>query len=731
MNQSDLRKQVRNMTSKSVGRRAGVFTLMAATMAAMGLPLAAQTGTPAGKKVALLIGVNTYDKRGFRDLEYAERDIDAMAAVLQDAEWEVRLLRGTSTGTQRATLGNINSAVEATLTGRTKRDLVLVGLAGHGVQAEVEGGGALRAESFFCPADAEQGNAKTMLAIGKLFTEIERRGGGSNLILVDACREDPTRGRGLDGSKVTALPEGLAVLFGCRAGQKSYETANAGGGHGVFFHFVLQGLHGAAKDDRGQVTWGRLTEYVSRHVSEEAPRLVGDASLKQTPNLVANLQGASPVLRVLDHGDESDWSAVLRPVAEETGGKIHARIKDRFAADAKAKPFRVAVFPFGDATGKITLTNHETALYVQATLNYQLGRQLGGLAKGKFTLLDKFGLAREFADAGVDPASVSVRNPALAETLAKVGIDAAVLGTINLEKSQVEAVVAFADGRGGKTPIKPSQGLGFENEGSRTDFAQRLGLELWMRSGDTYRRATIVTRRNPESPSHGQFYAIIPRESAEAEFIIRLSNRGLPTQKDYEKVLGVRHPDITKERQRLFGVVLSVDGVNSIYQDLGDGEQKPVIVPPSQARKWVLGPPGHRIVPADNPHGYTLRAEAGTGHSVIDVRGFQKDDQNALAFKFAPASQSVAAEKVGIVSEIGVITAQFFGEKLPGDSKVYASLMAKPKLGTSTGRQVLQPVFRIRPEFYKEPALTVRLYYRTSEECPIPAGEREVVQSDR
>ena len=127
-------------------------------------PSLGQTAPATVKKVALLVGVNSYDKRGFRDLEYAERDIDALAAVLQDAEWEVRLLRGTSTGSQRATLTNIQTAVEATLTGRTKRDLVLVGFAGHGVQAEVDvPGGGRRAESFFCPADAEQGNALALV----------------------------------------------------------------------------------------------------------------------------------------------------------------------------------------------------------------------------------------------------------------------------------------------------------------------------------------------------------------------------------------------------------------------------------------------------------------------------------------------------------------------------------------------------------------------------------------
>src|SRR5262249_57247774 len=129
-------------------------------------------------------------------------------------------------------------------------------------------------------------------------------GGRSNWALVHGGREGPPGAAGRGGSKGTALPEGLAVLFGCRAGQKTYESASAGGGHGVFFHFVLEGLHGAAKADGGQVTWSRLAEYVSKRVSEDAPRLVGDPGVRQTPNLVANLQGASPVLRKLDFEDE-------------------------------------------------------------------------------------------------------------------------------------------------------------------------------------------------------------------------------------------------------------------------------------------------------------------------------------------------------------------------------------------------------------------------------------------
>src|SRR5262245_34028909 len=258
----------------------------------------ARADEPAGKRVSLLVGVNKYDKRLFNDLSFAERDVEEMATVLEKGGYEVQLLTGSATGAKRATLKNIQGAVETLLKERTKRDLVLIGLAGHGLQIEVPNdAGKLQSESFYCPVDAEASNAKTMLSIGQLFEEINHRGGGRNLVLVDACREDPTRGRGMDGSTVKTLPEGLAVLFGCAAGQKTYETEKAGGGHGVFFHTVLEGLRGAAKkNDAGEVTWSSIVDYATEHVETDLERFVGKTPLPQTPNLVTNLRGRSPVI---------------------------------------------------------------------------------------------------------------------------------------------------------------------------------------------------------------------------------------------------------------------------------------------------------------------------------------------------------------------------------------------------------------------------------------------------
>ncbi len=285
--------------------RPGVATMLVVAVLwtfAMPLPAALAQAPNAGRRVALLVGVNKYDKRGFRDLEFAERDVEELAELLKSGGYEIHLLTGSSTGQLRAELKNIEQAIEKVLAGRKKEDLLLFGFAGHGLQVEVtddkdtNGKPKLHAESFYCPCDGERGNPKTLLPLGKLFEEIDRRGGDQNLVLVDACREDPTRGRGLDGSVATALPEGLAVLFGCRSGQKTFESKNAGGGHGVLFHFVLEGLRGGAKNEEGDVTWDRLTEFVRSRVSRETGNLLGDPTVRQTPNLIANLPGEPPVL---------------------------------------------------------------------------------------------------------------------------------------------------------------------------------------------------------------------------------------------------------------------------------------------------------------------------------------------------------------------------------------------------------------------------------------------------
>ena len=231
------------------------------------------------KRLALIVGVNEYQNRNLENLKYAERDATELQAVLKKAGFSVRLLLGSGKGPAKAAKTKVESALEDLLKGVGKRDLLLLAFSGHGQQMFVkETGQETRKEMpFFCPKDAVPNNPETLLSFNGLLRVLAERGPGTNLLLVDASRNvvDPSRGI-VDGIPIDLLREGTAVFFSCSRRQQSYETNKAGGGHGVFFHFVLEGLQGAkgAVNDRGQVTWERLVPYVKEPRAGRLPPVV-------------------------------------------------------------------------------------------------------------------------------------------------------------------------------------------------------------------------------------------------------------------------------------------------------------------------------------------------------------------------------------------------------------------------------------------------------------------------
>jgi peptidyl-prolyl cis-trans isomerase B (cyclophilin B) len=159
--------------------------------------------------------------------------------------------------------------------------------------------------SYFCPKDSDlrgvsysTGKSKTLINFKEVLDALDECGAGVKLVLMDACRNElkvESSTRSLDVSKFT-LPEGVAAMFSCKADQKAFEAKKFE--HGVFFHFVLEGLRGKAKNDRSEVTWDRLVEYVKEQVSEEVPALIGQGA-RQDPHAVSNLSGKSPVLALV------------------------------------------------------------------------------------------------------------------------------------------------------------------------------------------------------------------------------------------------------------------------------------------------------------------------------------------------------------------------------------------------------------------------------------------------
>src|SRR5262249_18476006 len=131
-------------------------------------------------------------------------------------------------------------------------------------------------------------------------------------------------------TKVPLPPEGVGVLLSCSPGEQAYESKDLQ--HGVFFYWLLDGLKGKARNDENAITFGQLAEYVQRKVSRNVPNMVGEGA-KQSPNLVVNISGESPMLVKADklppltvsrkEPIRGDTSAKNIPPAED--GKPNAR----------------------------------------------------------------------------------------------------------------------------------------------------------------------------------------------------------------------------------------------------------------------------------------------------------------------------------------------------------------------------------------------------------------------
>jgi hypothetical protein len=272
---------------------------LAGLLAALGLGLAlpddCRAQAPAGKKYALLVGIKEYDSAKLPNLKWAQNDVEDLGDILRAGGFaEVRLLsttRGLARKADAPTGENVRAALKALLAKKARHDTLLFAFAGHGVQLRGEKGG--KAEGYLCPSDAQLNDPATLIGVAPLFRDLDDCGAGAVLLMIDACRTDPKEGRNLDVSKLPPLPRGTAALFSCSPGERAFESDRLGGGHGVFFHFVLKGLRKGARDRRGEVCWDRLAKFVTDKVADGAPGLVG---AQQTPWAVNKLLGASPVL---------------------------------------------------------------------------------------------------------------------------------------------------------------------------------------------------------------------------------------------------------------------------------------------------------------------------------------------------------------------------------------------------------------------------------------------------
>ena len=236
-----------------------------------------------GKKLALLVGIDKYPSgSGFSSLPFPQRDVDLLGKLLLDSDYRpehVRVLtteKGFKDDPRFNPIGrNVLQEFRLLAGDRKPQDSLLIALVGHGLTRKIKtkdavGNDVERSAAFFCPQDADIRDTKSMISLDELYAELEQCKAGTKVMLVDACRDNPTEGNtGAIPFAPPPVPASVAALFSCSDGEVAWEEPELGGGHGVFFHYVIEGLKGEADGDRdGKVSLFELVEYTQDKVPD-------------------------------------------------------------------------------------------------------------------------------------------------------------------------------------------------------------------------------------------------------------------------------------------------------------------------------------------------------------------------------------------------------------------------------------------------------------------------------
>ncbi len=256
-------------------------TAMAVFLLTTSALLARADEPPAGQKYALLVGVQQYSEaKELRPLPYSERDVTELADVLRDGGYKgdnvVLMTRAAANDDLRymPLKKRILKELRLILADRQEGDTVLVAFA----EATACTSAATRTATSARPTPSWTTVPRCSPLALTVYAEwrLEKCKAGTKVLLVDACRNDPFQDKtraaqvvaleSVTRSEVPDPPRGVAAFFSCSENEKAYESDKLK--HGVFFHFVIEGLKGEAAPDKGEVTLLGLSEYVTQKVGD-------------------------------------------------------------------------------------------------------------------------------------------------------------------------------------------------------------------------------------------------------------------------------------------------------------------------------------------------------------------------------------------------------------------------------------------------------------------------------
>ncbi len=272
----------------------------------LGLPTVSEWPTSA-KRYALVIGVEQYQDKQITPLTAAANDAKLLAgALVQYAGFptdQVVLLASDQPAERQPTRENILRRLSNLRAAIPSDGLLLVSFAGHGIERE--------GRAFLLPSNAQVSGdisllEDTAISVDTVKERIRQTGVKQVMMVLDACRNDPTAGRADAPNNLTeAYTRGFnfdvrnqevsafATLYATSVGSRAYENTEKKNGY--FTLAIVDGLKGAAANSKGEVTLDSLKQYVQDEVPKRVKLDLG-VGKKQDPQIVLDGYKASELV---------------------------------------------------------------------------------------------------------------------------------------------------------------------------------------------------------------------------------------------------------------------------------------------------------------------------------------------------------------------------------------------------------------------------------------------------
>ena len=174
-----------------------------------------QEGTKKGDRLALLIGNSNYIHGG--SLPNPVNDVRAMEQALEGLGFTVMKYENCSQKTMKKAMDNFGRKLKG-------QDVGLFFYAGHGVQ--------VRGNNYLLPVDAKVENANDAeydcVRADRVLAKMESAGSSTNIVILDACRDNPFERswrRGTEGTGLAFMnaPSGSLIAYSTAPGKTALD----------------------------------------------------------------------------------------------------------------------------------------------------------------------------------------------------------------------------------------------------------------------------------------------------------------------------------------------------------------------------------------------------------------------------------------------------------------------------------------------------------------------------